>query len=82
MEETASLREYHFGYGKYLAKDLFDISFSTGDYIEKARRIWKRINNIATVFYTYEFIVDDTCLIELPCNAVLVESLHTKLRIS
>lgn len=79
MQEQAMVREFPFGYAKYLLKDLYDISLSNTDFIEKGKRVWRKIGNVAVGFYTANYTVPTNGLIEVPCNLVYVDSVHTKM---
>lgn len=73
-QEQAARNFYDFMYGKYLLKDLFDITLQDGDYLERAYNIWREIGNIATAIHAFEFEIDETREVQLPCNTEFVEA--------
>lgn len=74
MQEKASNPYYDFMYGKYLLKDLFDITLHEDDYLERAYNIWQDIGNTATALHAIDFTIDSDRIVKLPCNVELVES--------
>lgn len=73
-QEQAGANFYDFMYGKYLLKDLFDITMHEDDYIERAYNTWRDIGNIATATHAFEFTIPTERKVMLPCNMEFVEA--------
>lgn len=73
-QDQASLGLYDFNYSRFLLKDLFDIVMSEDVYMEKAYNVFREIGNIARGTYKYEFVVDENCEAQLPCNVEYIEA--------
>ena len=73
-QEQAGGNFYDFMYGKFLLKELFDITKHEDDYIEHAYNVWRDIGNIATATHAFEFIVPQDRKVMLPCNMEFVEA--------
>jgi len=74
MQEKSFNPFYDFMYGKFLLKDYFDYTIHEDDYVEHAYNIWRTIGNIATMNHAFEFTIDDSCIVKLPCNTEMVEA--------
>ena len=73
-QEGASNGFYDFMYGKFLLSDFFDIHMQEDDYVERAYNVWRDIGNIATAVHAFEFTVDASGSVKLPCNMEFVEA--------
>jgi hypothetical protein len=76
-QEQSAIPFYDFMYPKLLLKDLYDIDIQPDDYLERAYNVFRAIGNIATGVYTYNFTIDDTLKVQLPCNLEFIESVST-----
>jgi len=76
-QEGASNGFYDFMYSKYLLNDLFDIRLHEDDYVERAYNIFRDIGNIATAVHAFEFAVDNSRKVILPCNVEFIEAVST-----
>lgn len=68
---------YDFMYGKFLLKELFDITKHEDDYIEMAYNVWRDIGNIATATHVFKFVIDSSLRVALPCNVEFIEAVST-----
>lgn len=76
MQDQATNPMENFLNAKFLLKDLFDITMTDEDFIEKAYRGFRKIGNIATATHTFNGTVEN-CKIKLPCNVEFIESVTT-----
>jgi hypothetical protein len=76
MIESATNSFENFLNAKFLLKDLFDITMTDEDFIEKAYRGYRKIGNIATANHKHKGLVENQ-MIKLPCNVEFIESLST-----
>jgi len=76
-QEQAAKPFYDFMYGKYLLQDLFDTYLHEDDYVERAYNIWRDIGNIATAIHAFEFEIDNSRTVQLPCNVEFIEAVST-----
>tara|TARA_R110000765_G_scaffold214255_3_gene319329 strand:+ start:142 stop:897 length:756 start_codon:yes stop_codon:yes gene_type:complete len=76
-QEQSANPFYDFMYGRFLIKDLFDIVIQEDDYVEKAYNIFRDIGNIATATHAYEFTIDESSSVDVPCNAEFIEAVST-----
>ena len=72
-QEQAVNNFYDFMYGKFLLKRRFGITIHDDDYVEDAYGIYRDIGNIATAMHAFEFTVDESQEVVLPCNTEFVE---------
>jgi hypothetical protein len=73
-QDDANTMFVDFMYPKYLMRELFDISITDANYIEKAYRIFREIGNIASCTHAITTPVSSKNIIELPCNCEFIES--------
>ena len=73
-QEQAAIPFYDFMYGKFLLKELFEITMHEDDYVEMAYNVFRDIGNIATKVHLFKFTVDDTLVVNLPCNVEFIEA--------
>jgi hypothetical protein len=72
--ESTGGQLYDFMYPKFLLKDLFNIVIDEDTYVERAYNIWRDIGNIATAIHAFEFEIDESKIVNLPCNLEFIEA--------
>lgn len=73
-QDQSSLGLYDFLYSRFLLEDRFGLYIQEDLYLEKAYNIFRTIGNIAMGVYSFEFTVDDSCEVQLPCNVEFIEA--------
>jgi len=76
MQEQATNMFENFLAAKFMLKELFDITMTDEDFIEKAYRGYRKIGNIATATHTFKGKVE-SLKIKLPCNVEFIDSVTT-----
>jgi len=77
MSQSAASNPFeNFLNAKFLMKDLFGITMTDEDFIEKAYRAFRKIGNIAQATHIIRPKVTG-CRIELPCNVEFIESVSS-----